>query len=136
MLDPIADVTSDAVSISQLEGAMIMWAEERFLLSSEHPPSRRYSFDVPLPARVVNTKVAQRMSDAESNVLMATGAPMLAGQALVMAWYGATAEALSAGNSDRTFKLFEAAQLASLLFSETMFSSCAASGADSFLEGG
>ena len=72
---------------------------------------------------------------------------MLAGQALVMAWHGAMAEALSAGNSDRTVKLFEAAlsvpirlrlspdsdacQLASLLFSETMFSSCAASGADS-----
>ena len=73
---------------------------------------------------------------------------MLAGHPLVMAWYGAMAEALSAGNSDRTFKLFEAAlsvpirlrlspdsdacQLAALMFSETMFTSFAASGADSF----
>ena len=152
MLDPIDDGASDTVSITQLDGAMAMWTEERLLLSSEHPPSRRYSFEVPLPARVVNAKVAQRMSDAESTVLMATGVLMLAGQALVMAWYGAMAEALSAGNSDRTFKLIEAAlsvpvrlrlspdsdacQLASLLFSKTMFSSCAASGADSFLEGG
>jgi len=72
MLDPIDDGTSDTVSISQLEGAMAMWTEERFLLSSEHPPSRRYSLVAPLPARVVNTKVAQRMSEGESIVLMAT----------------------------------------------------------------
>ncbi|CAK0811629.1 unnamed protein product, partial [Prorocentrum cordatum] len=148
MLDPLAADTSDIVSISQLDAAMANWTEERLLLSSDHPPSRRYSFDVPLPARVVNTKVAQRMTEGESTVLMATGVPMLAGHPLVMAWYGAMAEALSAGNSDRTFKLFEAALsvpirlrlspdpdaclLASLLFSETVFSTSAASGADAF----
>ncbi len=148
MLDPLAADTSDIVSISQLDAAMANWTEERLLLSSDHPPSRRYSFDVPLPARVVNTKVAQRMTEGESTVLMATGVPMLAGHPLVMAWYGAMAEALSAGNSDRTFKLFEAALsvpirlrlspdpdaclLASLLFSETVFSASAASGADAF----
>ncbi|CAK0878358.1 unnamed protein product [Prorocentrum cordatum] len=148
MLDPLPADTSDTVSISQLDAAMANWTEERLLLSSDHPPSRRYSFDVPLPARVGNTRVAQRMTQGESTVLVATGAPMLAGHALVMAWYGAMAEALSAGNSDRAFKLFEAAlsvpirlrlspdpdacQLASLLFSETAFSACAASGADYF----
>eukprot|EP00959_Pyramimonas_sp_CCMP1952_P184131 3850422-Pyramimonas_sp.AAC.1 len=61
---------------------MANWTEERLLLSSDHPPSRRYSFDVPLPARVVNTKVAQRMTEGESTVLMATGVPMLAGHPL------------------------------------------------------
>eukprot|EP00959_Pyramimonas_sp_CCMP1952_P223453 4671673-Pyramimonas_sp.AAC.1 len=56
MLDPLPADTSDTVSISQLDAAMANWSEERLLLSSDHPPSRRYSFDVPLPARVVNTQ--------------------------------------------------------------------------------
>ncbi|CAK0819347.1 unnamed protein product [Prorocentrum cordatum] len=148
MLDPFAGDTTDSVSISQLDAAMGMWSEEKLLLSSDHPPSRRYSFDAPLPARVVNTKVAQRMGAGESSVLMATGVPMLAGHALVMAWHGAMAEALSTDNTERAFKLFEAAlsvpirlrlspdsdacQLAALMFSETMFTASAASGADSF----
>eukprot|EP00959_Pyramimonas_sp_CCMP1952_P190331 3981030-Pyramimonas_sp.AAC.1 len=55
MVDPICSDTDD-VSISQLEGAMGMWAEEAYLLSSNHAPSRRLSFDVPLPVKAVDAK--------------------------------------------------------------------------------
>ena len=96
----------------------------------------------------VNTKVAQRMGQDRGGVVMATACPMLAGHAVVIAWYGAMAEALSGKNDERTFKLFEAAlsvpislrlcpdvdacQLAALSFSEAMLCMSAASGADSF----
>ena len=49
MLDALADGAAAAISVSQLEGAMGTWSEARYTLSSDHPPSRRYSFDVPLP---------------------------------------------------------------------------------------
>eukprot|EP00959_Pyramimonas_sp_CCMP1952_P445263 9322767-Pyramimonas_sp.AAC.1 len=73
---------------------------------------------------------------------------MLAGHVIAVARYGAMSEALSAGNSDRAFKLFEAAlsvpirlrlcpgpgtcQLLALAQSEAMLFASAASGADSF----
>ena len=79
---------------------------------------------------------------------MAHALPVLAGRALVIGWYVAMGEALGAGEEDRVWKLFEAAlsvpirmricpdldtcHLASLLFSESIFASSAASGADSF----
>ena len=50
MLGAISHARCDAISISQLEGALWTCSEEAFLLSFSHPPSRRYSFDVPLPA--------------------------------------------------------------------------------------
>jgi len=152
MLDPVHCDGSDSISINHLESAMWMWSEEAFLLSSPHPASRRFSFDVPLPARVLDIKVAQRHSAGKSSVVMAHTLPLLAGRALVIGWYAAMALALQnvAEDEHRVFKLFEAAlsvpirlritpdqdgcHLVSLLFSESMFWSAAAHGRGSVLE--
>ena len=78
MLDPICSDIDD-VSVSQLEGAMGMWSEETYRLSSSHAPSRRLSFDVPLPVRVVDGKVAQRLAPGKPGVCVAEALTMLAG---------------------------------------------------------
>ena len=140
MLDAISD-SDDMISISQLEGAMWAWSEDAFRMSSTNSATRRFSFDVPLPAKIDDIQIAQKNED--SGVLMAKPLPMLAGRAIVIAWYGSIGDALQTlpgdGNAaDRVFKLFEAAlsvpirmrlspdfdecQLASLMFSEAVFS--------------
>ena len=108
MLDAITAYRGDSMIITQLESAMWTWSEEAFLLSSPDAKSRRYSFDVPLPAKVENRDVAQRISETDAGVVMATAVPMLAGRAIVVAWYGAMGDALQAGKED-VFRLFEAA---------------------------
>ena len=60
MIDPVVDPGSDSISISQLESARYLWSEEAFQSSSTQPMARRYSFDVPLPAKVIDSRVAQR----------------------------------------------------------------------------
>ena len=148
MLDPVQDSSSDVMTITQLESAMWTWSQEAFILSSPHEASRRFSFDVPLPAKVEDQNVAQRLSESNPGVLMANAVPMLAGRAIVIAWYGAMGEALQAGKEDVVFRLFEAAlsvpirlrlcpdedtcHVVSLLFAENLFASSAASGAESF----
>ena len=102
MLDAIGELDpasggQDPVTLSQLESATWLWSEEAFAMSSVNPQSRRFSFDVPLPARVTNAQVAQRASPGKPAVLMAHALPMLAGQAHVLAWYGAMAQALQEG---------------------------------------
>ena len=120
MLNPVGDLSSDSISISQLESAMKLWSEEAFLSSATQPMARRYSFDVPLPAKVVDSNVAQRKEEGEDTVVFAQPVPLLAGRPVVIAWYGAMSEALEraasgAGQDDvrdlehRVFKLFEAA---------------------------
>ena len=147
MLDPICPCI-DEVTMSQLEGAMGMWTEEAYLRSSDHVPSRRLSFDVPLPVKVVDAKVAQRLEPGKPGVCVTEPLTVLAGRAVVITWYSAMSEALQQSNHDRVWYLFNAAlsvpikmrvlpdddasQIASLNFSETMFSVHAASGADSF----
>ena len=147
MLDPICS-DFDAVSVGQLEGAMSMWSEETYRLSSSHAPSRRLSFDVPLPVRVVDTNVAQRAAPDKPGVFMSEALTMLAGRAMVITWYAAMSEALQDNKEDRVWHLFNAAlsvpirmrvlpdgdatHLAALSFSEALFASCAASGADNF----
>ena len=108
MVDP---VVSDTVELStgQIEGAMPAWSEEAYSLSSSTPQSRRAPFDVPLPARVVDRKVAQRQSADTLGVLMAEPLPLLAGRALVIARYAAMAWALRASNKERVMRLFNAA---------------------------
>eukprot|EP00959_Pyramimonas_sp_CCMP1952_P043273 905594-Pyramimonas_sp.AAC.1 len=49
MLDPICSDIDD-VTVSQLVGAMGAWSEEAYSFSSKHAPSRRLSFDAPIPA--------------------------------------------------------------------------------------
>ena len=148
MLDAVSGSPADVVTISQLESATRTWSEEAFLLSSNHLPSRRYSFDVPLPAMVVDVKVAQRKDEGKPAAVMAQPLLLLAGRALVLTWYAEMAQALQSGREDRVTKLFEAAlsvpirmrlcpdedscRLASLHFSENLFGSSAASGADAF----
>ena len=145
MLDPICSDVDD-VSVSQLEGAMGMWSEETYRLSSSHAPSRRLSFDVPLPVKVVDEKVAQRAVPGKPGVRVTEAMPMLAGRAVVITWYSAMSVALQQRNEDRVWCLFNAAlsvpirmrmlpdgdatRLAALSFSEALFASCAASGAD------
>ena len=137
MLDPVIDPGGDRISINQLENAMPLWSEEAYQSSSSLPLSRRYSFDVPLPAKVVDSKVAQKVVDSKvaqkvvdskiakvaqnkDAVAFAKPVPLLAGLAIVITWYGAMREALeraasSAGEEGvlhcerRVFKLFEAA---------------------------
>ena len=73
---------------------MRIWSEEAFILSSTQLGNRHYSFDVPLPAKVVDVHVAERKEEGKSIVVMAQTLPMLAWRALVIAWYGAISEAL------------------------------------------
>jgi hypothetical protein len=51
MLDAINDCGEDVISISQLESALARWSLEA---GSTLAPSRRLSFDVPLPAKVAD----------------------------------------------------------------------------------
>ncbi|CAK0885854.1 unnamed protein product, partial [Prorocentrum cordatum] len=147
MLDPICSDIDD-VTVSQLEGAMGMWSEEAYSLSSKHAPSRRLSFDAPIPALVVDVEVAQRLEPNKPGVCLTEALAMLAGRAVVITWHVAMGEALQQSNEDRVWHLFnaalsapirmrllpdgDAAHLAALAFSEKMFSAHAASGAESF----
>ncbi|CAK0804948.1 unnamed protein product, partial [Prorocentrum cordatum] len=147
MLDPVcADI--DDVTVSQLEGAMSIWSEETFLLSSKHAPSRRLTFDVPLPALVVDAQAAQRLEPGKPGVRLAEPLAMIAGRAAAITWCSAMGEALKESNEDRVWHLFNAAlsapirtralpdagatHLAALSFGEKLFTASAASGADSF----
>ena len=100
MLDPLCSDFDD-VSVSQLEGAMGLWSEETYRLSSSHAPSRRFPLDVPLPVRVVDVKVAQREGPGKPGVCVTEALPMLAGRAVVITWYSAMSEALQQSNDDR-----------------------------------
>ena len=88
------------------------------------------------------------MGPDTSKVVMAHALPMLARRTIEIAWFAEMGEALRGGNKERVLRLFEpalsvpismrlcpdqdACQLVSLLFSENLFASTAASGADSF----
>ena len=97
MIDPVVDPGSDNISISQLENATQLWSEDAFRSSSTQPMARRFSFDVPLPAKVVDSKVAQRKG--KDTVVFAQPVPLLAGRAVVIAWYDALSEALERASS-------------------------------------
>ncbi|CAK0884263.1 unnamed protein product, partial [Prorocentrum cordatum] len=138
----------DDATISQLEGAVGVRSEEAYSLSSGHAPSRRLSFDAPIPALVVDVKVAQRLEPNKPGACLTEALAMLAGRAVVITWRAAVGEALQQSNEDRAWHLFNAASpvpirmrllpdgdathLAALAFSEKMFSAYAASGAESF----
>ena len=149
MLDAVGTSDKDSLSVSQLESAMWKWSPEAYLMSSAHAPSRRFSFDVPLPAQVVDIKVAQRQSPpASGGVLMANPVPLFSGRAVVTAWYAQMLEALRRGDEEQVIKLLEAGmsvpirlkittdpdecRLVALRFSESMFSTAAAAAAGSF----
>ena len=84
MLDPVIDPGGDRISINQLENAMPLWSEEAYQSSSSLPLSRRYSFDVPLLAKVVDSNVAQRKKKGEDTVVFAQPVPLLAGRPVVI----------------------------------------------------
>ena len=97
---------------------MQLRSDDAFRSSSTQPAARRLSFDVPLPAKVVDSKLAQRKG--KDTVIFAQPVPLLAGRAVVIAWYDAMSEALERASSGagqegvlelelRVFKLFEAA---------------------------
>ena len=110
MVDALLAHASDVISISQLESAFWTWSHEAFLLSSKKPLSRRFSFDVPFPAKAEDAPIVQRKGKNSIEVVMGTAVPMLAGRALVIAWYGAMGSALQADDQEETvFRLFEAA---------------------------
>ena len=154
MLDAVSDtgLSADRVTVSQLEAAANFWSPDTFARSSLQPLARRYFFDVPIPAQVVDAQVAQRAggdgSPETDGVLFAKAVPVISGRAVVLSWYAAMAEALQTGHDERAMKLFEAAlsvpirlrlmpdfescQLASLSFQETASNATAASGACSF----
>ena len=148
MLDPVSDVVQDTVTVSQLESAASLWSEATFRMSAVQESARRFSFDIPFPASLPAAQVAVRQSAGSTAVLLAQAAPMLAGRAQVLAWYSAVSGALRENDQGRVFKLLEAGLsvpirlrlnpdddtrlLAALSFSENVFASAAASGADSF----
>jgi len=110
MLDTFMALSSDVLSPTQLESANWVWSEEAFLLSSSKPSARRFSFDVPLPARIEDASNVQRTSEGSTDVVMGTALPILAGRAIVISWYGAMAAALQdPDKEERLFRLFEAA---------------------------
>ena len=147
MLDPVSGEI-DAVTVSQLDGSMSLWSEETFRLSSKQPQMRRFSFDVPLPALVVDAHVAQRLQTGKPAVCMTEPLAMIAGRSVVITWYAAMCEALRESNEERAWHLFNAAlsvpirmrvltdsdatNLAALTYGEKMFAASAASGADNF----
>ena len=147
MLDPVSSEI-DAVTVSQLEGAMGIWSDEAFRLSSENPKLRRFTFDVPLPALVVDAQVAQPLEPGKPAVCMTEPLVMIAGRSVVITWYAAMCEALRESNEERAWHLFNAAlsvpirmrvltdsdatNLAALTYGEKMFAASAASGADNF----
>jgi hypothetical protein len=149
MLDPIDESASgDAISASQLESAMAMFSQSAFERSSMTLQQKRYSFDVPTPAFVSNSAVVQRVAPGQTAVILGHTVPMLAGRAVVIAWYAAVVEALGVSDAIRVMKLYEAAlsvpirfrlcpdedarRLASLQYSEAAFAVAASSGADVF----
>ena len=151
MLDPCGDSVSDeSVTIAQIEAARWQWSEDVFVQSSTNPDMRRFSFDVPLPARMPKAEMAQRQGVGSSGVIMSAPLPMIAGKAHVLAWYSAVSDALQDehSNHNRIRRLFEAAlsvpirlrlcpdtdgcALASLQYAEAAGMHAAASGADSF----
>ena len=151
MLDPCGDSVSDeSVTIAQIEAARWQWSEDVFVQSSTNPDMRRFSFDVPLPARMPKVEMAQRQGVGSSGVIMSAPLPMIAGKAHVLAWYSAVSDALQDEhlNHNRIRRLFEAAlsvpirlrlcpdtdgcALASLQYAEAAGMQAAASGADSF----
>ena len=151
MLDPCGDSVSDeSVTIAQIEAARWQWSEEVFIQSSGNPDMRRFSFDVPLPARMQKPEMALREAVGSKGVIMLRPLPMIAGKAHVLAWYSAVSDAFQerSPNHQRIKRLFEAAlsvpirlrlcpdndacALASLQYAEAAGMYAAASGADSF----
>ena len=97
MCDFVSEEDLDPIRPHQLESASNLWSAEAFKLSSTNAKSRRYSFDVPFPVKVVDVKVAQKKEKESSAVVMAHALPVLAGRAVLMTWYGAMADALKKG---------------------------------------
>ena len=148
MLDPTSSEIED-VSVSQLEGAMGLWTDDTFRSSSKNPQLRRFTFDVPLPALVVDAQVAQPLEPGKPAVCVTEPLVMIAGRSVVITWYAAMCDALrESNNEERVWHLFNAAlsvpirmrvqtdadatTLAALTYGEKMFAASAASGADNF----
>ena len=104
-------VSDESVTVAQIEAARWQWSDDVFLQSSSNPDMRRFSFDVPLPARMQKPEMAQREAVGSSGVTMSAPLPMIAGQAHVLAWYSAVSDAFEekSPNHQRITKLFEAA---------------------------
>ena len=158
MLDAFSDtgIGSDRLTTTSLEAAAQNWSPETFARSAPRPQERRFSFDVPIPAQIVDINVAQRAptiaaatgAATGNDVVFAKAVPVIAGRAMVVSWYAAMAEALANGEKERAGKLLEAAvsvpirlrmaadlescRLASLSFMEAWHCADAASGAASF----
>ena len=151
MLDPCGpSVFDESVTAGKIEAARWQWSEDVFVQSATNPEQRRFSFDVPLPARMIKAEMAQRKDPNSPGVVMSAPLPMIAGRAHVLAWYSAVSDALLGENTNhkRVIRLFEAAlsvpirlrlcpdedgcALASLQYAEAAGMHAAASGADSF----
>ena len=101
MCDFVGEKELDPIRPCQLDGALKLWSEEAFLA-----PKKRYTFDVAIPVKVVDPKVAQKKDKVSSAVVMAHALPVLAGRAVLMAWYGAMQEALHKKDDELVFRLF------------------------------
>ena len=77
MLNPCKNSNTDeSVTFTQIEAARWQWSEDAFVLSSSYPGMRRYSFDVPLPARMDKVEMAQRTDIG--GLVMPAPLPMIA----------------------------------------------------------
>ncbi|CAK0860100.1 unnamed protein product [Prorocentrum cordatum] len=107
-LDPTCSDIDD-VTVRQLEGAMGAWSDEAHPLSSKHAPSRRLSFDVPIPALAVDAKVAQRLEPNKPGACSTEALTTLAERAAAITRRAAMGEALQQSIEDRARHLFNAA---------------------------
>lgn len=122
MLDPVDNSSSDVLTISQLDNAMRMWSPEAYAMSCNQASGQRWAL------RPLTRHCCRKISQPLARPLMAKSLPMIAGRALVITWYSAMGDAGCACAPIRTVVVWPA----SLKFSETMFATHAASGADSF----
>ena len=133
-------------TVPQVDAAMALWCEQTYVASHQQAHMRRFSFPVPLPA-IMETEATMKKT-GDNGVLFTSKLELSTGHAVVLAWYAATGAALHANDRQRALKLFEAALsvpirirkvpspdiiiMDSLVFSESVRGTAAASGADSF----
>ena len=94
-------------SFDQFEAARAMWSEQAFAASNTNPKLRRFTVNVMLLCALPSEAVATKEGD--NAVRLAAPAPLIAGHAIVFAWYEAIRGALAYKGVRRVWKFYEAA---------------------------
>ena len=107
-MDVLAEPGLKFVNVSMLEGALPMWSETR-IGGAKKARTKIICFEVALPVQIVDTSVAKPAAAGKQDVLMTSLLPLIAGHAVVLAWYLAMSRALIKNDTDLAVKLLEAA---------------------------